>query len=235
MQKVIKIENKVITIFEDGSYCERDGVSDALFKKIISTNDEEEIFRLMCPEYEDRLNEYNEMLDFKEAVSSSDILTLRGDSVYWDIVSPLSLPVSFVSAILKAEKDNDALKIETYRNFWTLMSLNPNEECRKNLFWFLERWGLKISKCGFFVAYRNVVPYGTDGEGNEIWTDAHSRTTRIKIGDMVTLPREECDCDSNISCSRGLHAGGAGWLNRNYYGSQGLVVLINPQDVVAVP
>ena len=34
MQKIIKVDKKVIVMFEDGSYCERDDVSDDLFKQI---------------------------------------------------------------------------------------------------------------------------------------------------------------------------------------------------------
>lgn len=234
MQKVIKIDNKVIVIFEDGSCCEREDVTPELFSQILSTEEEEDVFQLMNPQYSTLVKEYEEALDFKEKVEDSYILSLKGESIYWDEVSPLSVPISLARAILNAEDENNELLLETYKNFWTLMSLNPDEECRQNLFWFLERWGLKIAKCGFFVAYRNVVPYSYK-EGVEIWTDAHSHTTRIKIGEMVTMPREKCDCDSNVSCSRGLHAAGAEWLNRNYFGSQGLVVLINPADVVAVP
>ena len=49
------------------------------------------------------------------------------------------------------------------------------------------------------------------------------------------MSRKNCDCDSSVSCSRGLHIGGKGWLKQNYYGNTGLACLINPADVVAVP
>ena len=35
MQKVIKVDGKVITLFEDGTYCEKDNVSDELFRQIV--------------------------------------------------------------------------------------------------------------------------------------------------------------------------------------------------------
>lgn len=35
MQKVIRVDKKVIVMFEDGSYCERDDVSDEMFKQIV--------------------------------------------------------------------------------------------------------------------------------------------------------------------------------------------------------
>ncbi len=111
------------------------------------------------------------------------------------------------------------------------MSLNPSEECRKNLYWFLQLHGLKLAKCGFFVAYRNVDTTKEKG----VYTDHHSHSTRIKIGEMVTLPREKCDCDSNNECSKGLHCASVKWLKKSYFGNVGLACLVNPADVVAVP
>lgn len=90
---------------------------------------------------------------------------------------------------------------------------------------------MTIAKCGFFVGYRNVDTTSEEG----VYTDHHSHTFKIKIGEMVTMPREKCDCDSSVSCSRGLHIGGKGWLKRNYYGNTGLACLINPADTIAVP
>ena len=121
--------------------------------------------------------------------------------------------------------------METYKNFWTLMSLNPDETCRKNLFWYLTKNELIISRSGFFISYRNVDK--TDEEG--VFTDHHSHSMKIRVGEVVTMPRSECDSDSNVTCSRGLHQANRFWLTKNYYGSVGLVCLTNPADVVAVP
>ena len=105
----------------------------------------------------------------------------------------------------------------------------------KILFWFLNKNGLVISKCGFFVAYRNANYHHTEEDGSIVYTDAHTGTTRIKIGEVVTMPREDCDTVQEHTCSQGLHCGSSWWLKRNYFGNNGLVVLVNPADVVAVP
>lgn len=231
MQKIVKVNDKVITLFEDGTYCERSNVSDELFKQIVEAENEEDVFLLMCPEYKQQVRKFEDVKNFIEEIKASNILTLKGESVYWDEVSQLSLPTELVKSILEAESNQDELKLTTYKNFWTLMSLNPDAECRKNLFWFLNRNGLTISKHGFFVAYRNVDVTNTP----DVYTDHHSHTFKIKIGEMVTMPRKNCDCDSNNECSRGLHCASKHWLNRNYYGDVGLVVLVNPSDVCAVP
>lgn len=231
MQKIIKIDSKVIVMFEDGSYCERNNVSKEEFETIVKAESDEEVFAIMCPEHSKVVQEYLDVKGIFDRIEKSNLLTLEGEIVYWKEVSELSMPTELVKAVLDAEEQGDEVRIDTYRNFWTLMGLNPDEKCRKNLFWFLERNGLIISRCGFFVAYRNVVPT----KDVDVYTDAHSGTTRIEIGKVVTMPREKCDNDSDVTCSRGLHLGARTWLKQNYFGSQGLVCLCNPADVVAVP
>jgi hypothetical protein len=231
MQKIIKIDSKVIVMFEDGSYYERNDVSKEEFETIVKAESDEEVFAIMCPEHSDVVQEYLDVKGIFDRIEKSNLLTLEGEVVYWKEVSELSMPTELVKAVLDAEEQGDEVRVDTYRNFWTLMGLNPDEKCRKNLFWFLERNGLIISRCGFFVAYRNVVPT----KDVDVYTDAHSGTTRIEIGKVVTMPREKCDSDSDVTCSRGLHLGARTWLKQNYFGSQGLVCLCNPADVVAVP
>ena len=230
MQKIIRINNKVIVILNNGCKLEKDNITDEIFNLICNSSDEE-IMGILNPQYKETLEEAKETKKIINNVEDSKLLVKKGDSVYFKGVSELSLPKELIEAIINAENNNDELKIEAYRNFWTLMSLNPNEECRKNLFWFLTKYDMTIAKCGFFVGYRNVDT--TDEEG--VYTDHHSHTFRIRIGEMVTMPREKCDCDSNVSCSRGLHCSSVGWLKQNYFGNTGLACLINPADVVAVP
>ena len=230
MQKVIKINNKIIVILNNGCKFEKENVTDEEFDTICNSSDEE-LMMMFNPKYAEELEEAESIKKVINNVEDSNLLVKKGDSIYFKGVSELSLPKEFVEAILTAENNNDELKLEAYRNFWTLMSLNPSEECRKNLFWFLTKYDMTIAKCGFFVGYRNVDT--TDEEG--VYTDHHSHTFKIKIGEMVIMPREKCDCDSRVSCSQGLHIGGKGWLKKNYYGNTGLACLINPADVVAVP
>lgn len=230
MQKVIKVDNKVTVFLENGEIVEKE-VTEDKFKKVIEAQTDEEVLRLLCPEYQKSIESYNNALTLIEKIQKSKLLSMKGNIVYWEEVSCLSVPEELAKAIIKAEEEHNELKISTYRNFWTLMSLNPSEECRKNLYWFLQLHGLKLAKCGFFVAYRNVDTTKEKG----VYTDHHSHSTRIKIGEMVTLPREKCDCDSNNECSKGLHCASVKWLKKNYFGNVGLACLVNPADVVAVP
>lgn len=230
MQKVIKIDNKVTVFLENGEVVEKEVTEDE-FKKVVEAQTDEEVLKLLCPEYQKSIESHNNALTLIEKIQKSKLLSMRGDVVYWEEVSCLSVPEELAKAIIKAEEEHNELKISTYRNFWTLMSLNPDERCRKNLFWFLQKYGMTISRCGFFVGYRNV----DKTEEENVFTDHHSHTFKIRIGEMVTMDRDKCDTVQENTCSSGLHIGGKGWLKKNYYGDTGLACLINPADVVAVP
>lgn len=230
MQKVIKVDNKVTVFLENGEFVEKEVTEDE-FKKVVEAQTDEEVLKLLCPEYQKSIELHNNALTLIEKIQRSKLLSMRGDVVYWEEVSCLSVPEELAKAIIKAEEEHNELKISTYRNFWTLMSLNPDERCRKNLFWFLQKYGMTISRCGFFVGYRNV----DKTEEENVFTDHHSHTFKIRIGEMVTMDRNKCDTIQENTCSTGLHIGGKGWLKKNYYGDTGLACLVNPADVVAVP
>lgn len=230
MQKVIKVDNKVTILLENGDFIERE-VTDEEFEKVVKAHSDDEVLKILCPEYQRTIDDRNKALSMIEKLRQSKLLRVENDTIYWDNVSSLSVPMELAEAIVDAELEHNDLKISTYRNFWTLMSLNPDDRCRKNLFWFLQRYGMTISKCGFFVGYRNV----DKTKEENVFTDHHSHKFRIKVGEMVTMDRDKCDTVQENTCSTGLHIGGKGWLKRNYYGDTGLACLINPADVVAVP
>lgn len=281
--KLFKKESYLHVEFSDGESYTTSACTDELWKSLAENVDnEEEVKKLLLGD----VPKSGRAL-LKE-VEKSNILTLRGNSVYMLDVSELSIPEDFVAKVIEAEKHNDTAEIEKFRNFWTLVSLNPDSRVRNNLFWFIRKWDMKITDSGLIIAYRNADlrkedqystrdvkeiinayyqekyvnhndPYKIElahegrnkllknnslGEayddivnrGNSpVYTDHHSHTMSIILGQPVTMPREECDADQEHSCSRGLHCGAKGWLKQNYYGSVGMMVLVNPAKVVAVP
>ena len=70
-------------------------------------------------------------------------------------------------------------------------------------------------------------------EGSTTYTDNYTGTMKIKMGEEVSMPREECDEDQEVSCSRGLHFMSPAYSLR--MGQTTLVVLINPYNIVAFP
>lgn len=280
--KVIKNGGSIIVVTDDGNILHKEGCTNEMFEEIKRTSDKNRLLFLMIDDYKNAMSKKIEVDEYLNRIKDSSLLKQKNNSVYWNGVSELSMPETLVNAVLKAEKEGDKEALEAYRNFWVLMSLNPDPECRKNLFWFLEKWGMKIAKCGMFIGYRNVdikeegcvttysqelcdftinhyerlraqkkgtshyivvdngdnkfsllklnLEEGIDAPrgakvynlkdlyaelkavnflvkniGNDtVYTDHHSHSFTIKVGEIVSMPREECDCDSSTSCSRGL-------------------------------
>ena len=76
-----------------------------------------------------------------------------------------------------------------------------------------------------------------EGEEPEIiYTDMHSRTMTIKLGEPVRMERGSCDADPAKDCSYGLHVGATKYVeNFATNNSVILVCLVNPANIVAVP
>ncbi len=74
-------------------------------------------------------------------------------------------------------------------------------------------------------------------ENVPVFTDMHSRTMTIKLGEPVKMERKDCDSDPAEDCSYGLHCGATAYVERfaNRGQSVILVCLVNPAHVVAVP
>jgi hypothetical protein len=276
--KVFRRQTYLQIDFSDGSTYSTNECTDSLWNFIKENHDDEGAVKQKF---------LNENLFQGEAlinkVKESQLLVIRGSSVYMPSVSELSIPEDFVSKVIEAELNGDEVELTKFKNFWTLVSLNPDSRVRNNLFWFIRKWNMQITESGLIIAYRNAdikeeAKYSTssvktiinayyqekfindknpyditidvagvsknlgetydeivNGAGSPVYTDQHSHTTEIRLGHPVSIPREDCDADQEHSCSRGLHCGAKGWLKRNYYGRVGLMVLVNPANVVAVP
>lgn len=249
--RIIRCKNSLTAVLADGRIIQTNDCTDEIFEKVKKLKEEEnefELINLLIPEVDEKSSEEEVLKKYRtffievaEKAEISKILEVKTDednntSMYWPSVSPLSLPPELADRILEAERHDDQSLLDTYKNFWTLTSLNPRPEVRRNLFRFLNKWGMVISKSGLFVGYRNV-DIKKSGETPEttIYTDHHSGETIIRIGHVTSMPREQVDDNQDHECSSGLHCGGTSWLRYNYFGSVGLAILVNPMDVIAVP
>jgi hypothetical protein len=70
-----------------------------------------------------------------------------------------------------------------------------------------------------------------------VYTDAHTGSMRIKMGEPVVMDRNLVDADTQNACSKGLHLGNENFMRQNmgYFGKVGMVCLVNPKDVTSVP
>lgn len=154
---------------------------------------------------------------------NNDYFIRSGRSLYLREIPQISIPYDLAEEMYPVPPEN-------LLNFWRLAALNPDPIARDGLFWFLKTHDFEITPEGYFVAYRNAVKLN-----NNTWTDQHSRTTRIHLGSPVVMQRDRCDSNPDQSCSYGLHVASKTWLGENYFGDTGMICLVNPMHVVAVP
>jgi len=72
---------------------------------------------------------------------------------------------------------------------------------------------------------------------DEVYTDIHTKTFTIKIGEPVKEERAKCDSNPDAGCSNGLHIGTHEYV-KNFGSGDNVVVLaclFNPANVVSVP
>lgn len=70
----------------------------------------------------------------------------------------------------------------------------------------------------------------------EPWYDGGEYGNEIDLGEMISMPREECDPNSEVACSQGLHVGSHKYVES--FGSNMDVILacvVSPRDIVALP
>lgn len=155
MKNIIKTSKFLSVTLDDGTMCITPDTSKEFLDKIKECQDDAAIYALFNPEDAD--NAPSEVL--KDAFTgefTSKYVTFNNDVATIPSISNLSVPQNFVEAILQAEKDGNEEVLTTYLNFWTLVSLNPDAKIRKNLFWFVRKWDVKITRSGLLVAYRNA-------------------------------------------------------------------------------
>lgn len=166
--KVIKVQKNLTVVFENGAVFTNSNCSDEMYNDIMKNQkDEDYVKNLLIPdssvkEIEEKIEEEENLLN---RVKKSKIIESFHQSFYMKSISELTLPIDLVKKILDAEEKEDLDLILSYKNFWTLVSMNPDSRVRTNLFWFLDRYGMTISRSGLFIAYRNAK---LKKEGNSI-------------------------------------------------------------------
>jgi hypothetical protein len=98
---------------------------------------------------------------------------------------------------------------------------------------FIEKIDLPILPDGSFLAYKRLRHIGKG-----VYVDPHSGLVHQRIGDIVQMNESLVDKNRRQECSQGLHVGTRhymGSFHANAEGSGTMLVLIQPEDVIAVP
>jgi len=66
------------------------------------------------------------------------------------------------------------------------------------------------------------------------YTDDHTHKMDYRVGQIASIPRNECDDDNTCNCSMGIHAASKQFDYRSF-GDTDILMIISPMDAVAVP
>ena len=66
------------------------------------------------------------------------------------------------------------------------------------------------------------------------YTSAHTGQEDYRVGNVISMPRNEGDDNNSVSCSMGFHAASKEY-DYSGFGDQDILVIINPMHVLAVP
>ena len=102
---------------------------------------------------------------------------------------------------------------------------NPSKRAVDELFGFLEACKLPITADGHFLAYKRI---------REDYTDCHTGKFDNSVGQVLEMPRNQVDDNSERTCSYGFHACSYEYL-KHFSGARIVVVKINPADVIVIP
>jgi len=126
-----------------------------------------------------------------------------------------------------ASTDGDHEDLNAIINMTDKLYKNPDVNAIEDLFRFLDHNTLPITQEGNFLAYKVV-------RGD--YKDIFSGTFDNSVGTEPSMPREMCEKDRSVTCSRGLHFCSKEYLP--HYGNMNsriMVVEVSPTDVVSIP
>lgn len=128
--------------------------------------------------------------------------------------------------IIGAMQNN--LPYKPYVKFMDRLMDNPSEYCRNQLFNYVERYGFCLDSNGMLYGYKTI---------NSKFRDKYTDTISYSPGRTVTMNRDNCEQNEQISCGPSLHLGMSEYV-LNYGSDKGdkfVLVKFSPKDVISCP
>ena len=98
---------------------------------------------------------------------------------------------------------------------------------------FLKHVDLPILADGSILLYKRLLH-----KGKGVYVDPHTSRVHQRIGDIVEMDESLVDPDRRRDCSNGLHVGSRQYMGSFHSNSEGagtMLVLVQPEDAIAVP
>lgn len=105
---------------------------------------------------------------------------------------------------------------------------------------WMQRSDMRVSNNGEIIALKalthaNGKRSDIDGAPKDQYVDQHSRNVLQWVGSEVVMSESLVDHNRGQECSNGLHIARRGYLTGSGFSDVCFVVLLNPEDVIAVP
>lgn len=156
--KVLFIGNVLDVVFMDNSRLNVTGATDELYSKVMQMHDDEEGAKaLLLPFLKEEQEIYEEAINFEKRATQYSELKRYGDVFIFHAISDISVPKSVVEAYVKAKEEKNESMVKAILNFWTLACNHPDSRVRNNIFWYCEKYGIRLTESGLLKLYRNVV------------------------------------------------------------------------------
>lgn len=110
--------------------------------------------------------------------------------------------------------------------FWERLQKNPSFRSVQQLWGFLDRAGIPLTKEGTFLAYKSV---------RDDFKDHHSNTFDNSPGQVLEMPRNQISDDPELVCHIGFHVGALEYARGVMPNGKIVVCEIDPEHVVCVP
>ncbi|MFA5758755.1 MAG: hypothetical protein WC942_05270 [Clostridia bacterium] len=145
-----------------------------------------------------------------------------GDCVY---IEGQVLPETLSKRIMQFTDSNVDYSI--LLRFWDNLKQNPSKEAINDLYKFIDHNHIPLTDDGCFIAYKAVT---------KDFKDKYTNTIDNRVGQHVSIPRDQVNDDRNVTCSYGLHVACYDYAH-NFSGHDGVLisVKVNPKNVVSVP
>lgn len=109
-----------------------------------------------------------------------------------------------------------------------------HEHTAQDVLSFLKRGDLPVTKDGNIIAYKRLNAYTDPLTNLAGFIDVHSSTVFQRVTDVVQMSPHRVDRNRRKDCSVGLHVARRGYLG-SFSGDRTVIILVRPEDVIAVP
>jgi hypothetical protein len=126
-------------------------------------------------------------------------------------------------------------KVRSLARFFGRLSANPSKRSVEMLYAWINDVGLTIDADGFIIAHKGITNKMESRSHGTAFVNGVQYTGAIpnKVGDTVSMTRNQVTDDPSHTCSQGLHVGSLSYASK--WAPVLITVRIDPADVVSVP